>query len=83
VFSLRNKSVLVTYDPKLVKQPKESAPEKAKVLQPSTVELITERSKEVLKFVAITAVGAYAAVKTIDTLSQIAVKKTKSADNEK
>lgn len=53
-----------------------------KVLHPDTVKLITERSKEVVKYVAFAVVGVYATVKTIDTLSQIAVKKTKSADNE-
>lgn len=55
---------------------------KDKVLHPETVKLITERSKEVVKYVALSAVGVYAAFKTIDTLSQIAVKKTKSADHE-
>jgi len=51
-------------------------------LRPETVAVIADRTKEVAKYVAITAVAAYAAVKTIDTLSEIAVKKTKSADNE-
>lgn len=60
---------------------KKSTPDEDKYLRPETVKLIAERSKEVAKYVALTAVGAYAAVKTIDTLSQIAVKKTKSADN--
>lgn len=57
------------------------APGEDKVLRPETVQLVAEKSKEVAKYVALTAVAAYAAVKTIDTLSQIAVKKTKSADN--
>lgn len=52
-----------------------------KILRPETVQLISEKSKEVAKYVALTAVSAYAAVKVIDTLSKIAVKKTKSADN--
>jgi hypothetical protein len=50
------------------------------VLRPQTVNLVAEKSKEVAKYVAVTAVAAYAAVKFIDTLSKIAVKKTKSAD---
>lgn len=58
-----------------------TAPGEDKVLRPETVQLISEKSKEVAKYVALTAVAAYAAVKTIDTLSKIAVKKTKSADN--
>lgn len=52
-----------------------------KILHPDTVKLIAEQGKKVVRYVAITVVGAYAVVKTIDTLSQIAVKKTKSAEN--
>lgn len=59
-----------------------TTPGENKTLRPETVQLITERTKDVAKYVALTAVGAYAAVKFIDTLSQIAIKKTKSADNE-
>lgn len=58
-----------------------TAPGEDKFLRPETVQLVAEKSKEVAKYVALTAVAAYAAVKTIDTLSKIAVKKTKSADN--
>ncbi|AVD99459.1 hypothetical protein SEA_BING_37 [Streptomyces phage Bing] len=58
-----------------------TAPGEDKILRPETVQLVAEKSKEVAKYVALTAVAAYAAVKTIDTLSKIAVKKTKSADN--
>ena len=54
---------------------------KEKIFTPDAVKLITERTKEVVKFTALAVVGTYAAVKTIDTLSAIAVKKTKSADN--
>jgi hypothetical protein len=62
---------------------KDATPDEDKFLRPETVKLIAERSKDVAKYLALTAVGTYAAFKTIDTLSQIAVKKTKSADNEK
>jgi NADPH-dependent 7-cyano-7-deazaguanine reductase QueF len=55
--------------------------EKKKIFTEDAVNLITERGKDAVKFLAIAVVGAYAAVKTIDTVSQIAVKKTKSADN--
>lgn len=58
------------------------APGEDKIIHPDTVKLIAERSKDVVKYVALTAVGVYATIKTIDTLSQIAVKKTKSADKE-
>lgn len=49
-------------------------------IKPETVKLAAEKTKEVLKFAAITVVGAYAVVKTIETISEIALKKTKSAD---
>lgn len=52
-----------------------------KMPNPETVKLIAERGKDVARYVAITAVAAYAAIKTIDTMSQIAIKKTKSADD--
>ena len=58
-----------------------TTPGEDKFLRPETVQLVAEKSKDVAKYVALTAVAAYAAVKTIDTLSKIAVKKTKSADN--
>lgn len=61
---------------------KNTTPGEDKFLRPETVQLIAERTKEVAKYVALTAVGVYATVKTIDTLSQIALKKTKSADKE-
>lgn len=67
---------------KIVKTPKDSTPSEDKFLRPETVELVKKHSKDVAKFVAITAVGAYAAIKTIDTVSKIVLKKTKSADNE-
>lgn len=53
-----------------------------KILHPETVKLIAERSKDVVKVLALTVVGVYATIKVVDTLSQIAVKKTKSADKE-
>jgi hypothetical protein len=74
----RTPKVQVTF-PK--KDDKKATPDEDKFLRPETVKLIAERSKDVAKYIALTAVGAYAAFKTIDTLSQIAIKKTKSADN--
>ena len=49
-------------------------------IRPETVKLAAEKTKEIAKFVAITAVAAYAAVKTVETISEIVLKKTKSAD---
>lgn len=64
------------------KKDKNSTPGEDKILQPETVKLIAERSKEVVKYVALSAVGVYAAFKAIDTVSQVIVKKTKSADQD-
>lgn len=61
---------------------KNDNPDDGKKLQPETVAAIADRAKEVVKHVSIAVVGVYAAFKTIDTLSQIAIKKTKSADQE-
>lgn len=59
---------------------KSSNPTDEPFIRPETVKLAAEKTKEVAKFLAITAVGAYAAIKAIETLSEIALKKTKSAD---
>lgn len=56
----------------------------------TTIEELTEDSanyiedvgKELIKYFAIAAVTAYVVIKAVDTASKIAVKKTKSADNE-
>lgn len=53
-----------------------------RILHPNAVKLIAERSREVVKFTAITVIGAYAAIKTIDTVSQVIIKKTRSADQD-
>jgi len=66
-----------------VKKNAESSPSgKDKILHPDTVKLVTERSKDVVKFTALTVIGAYAAIKAIDTASQVIVKKTRSADKD-
>jgi hypothetical protein len=64
------------------KKTEDSTPGEDKILHPETVKLIAERGKEAVKYVALAAVGAYATIKVIDTLSQIAIKKTKSADKD-
>lgn len=60
----------------------DTAPAESHILHPDTVKAIAENGKTFVKHVALAAIGVYAAVKAIDTVSQIAVKKTKSADNE-
>lgn len=57
-------------------------PAKDKILHTETAKLITERSKELVKYVALTVVAAYVVAVAADTARQIAVKKTKSADKE-
>jgi hypothetical protein len=65
------------------KKNEDSLTEETKILHPDTVKLIAERGKEAVKFTALAVIGVYAAVKAIDTASQVIVKKTKSADQEK
>jgi hypothetical protein len=67
---------------KTPKKQQDSTPGSDNFLRPETVKLITEKTKEVAKVLAITAVAAYVVVKAVDTASQIALKKTKSADKE-
>lgn len=52
------------------------------VINPETVQLIEEAGTRFVKKIALTVVAVFAAVTVIDTLSEIAVKKTKSADSE-
>ena len=49
----------------------------------SSARLVNELAKDFVKYAAGAIVGAVVVIKAADTLSQIAVKKTKSADNEK
>lgn len=77
----KNKAVQVS----VVDRPKDGGgPPKIEenLLDEKTVKLIAERSKEFVKYTALTLVGAYAVIKTIDTVSQIALKKTRSADQD-
>jgi hypothetical protein len=59
---------------------KDSNNSEEQFIRPETVKLAAERTKEVAKFVAITAVAAYTAIKTVETISKVVLKKTKSAD---
>jgi hypothetical protein len=68
----------------LVDKPKneEIGSEEIKILHPDTLKLIAVHGKEVVKFIGIAGISFYAAVKAIDTASQVIIKKTKSADQE-
>jgi len=50
------------------------------VLNPDTVALIEDAGKRVVKYIALTVGALVIAVKAADTMSQVIVKKTKSAD---
>uniref|UniRef100_A0A8F3E9G0 Uncharacterized protein n=4 Tax=Rimavirus rima TaxID=2560784 RepID=A0A8F3E9G0_9CAUD len=60
----------------------DTTPEETHILHPDSVKAIADHGKTLVKHVALAAIGVYAAVKAIDTVSQIAVKKTKSADQD-
>jgi hypothetical protein len=71
---------------RLVRTPKKtenSDPTMADAIGESSARLVNELAKDFVKYAAGAIVGAVVIIKVADTLSQIAVKKTKSADNEK
>lgn len=71
---------------RLVKNPKknqDSDPTMADAIGESSARLVNELAKDFVKYAAGAVAGAVVLYKVADTLSQIAVKKTKSADNEK
>lgn len=77
----RRRAIQVSY----VKTPKidtTATPEEAAQIGATTAELVTETAKDVLRKAAIAVGAVIIAYKVADTLSQIAVKKTKSADQE-
>jgi hypothetical protein len=70
--------------PVLVKTPKENKDSSATMeerIGTASGELVTEIAKDVLKRTAITVGVIIVAIKVVDILGEIAVKKTKSADN--
>lgn len=70
----------------IVKAPKkteDSDPTMASAIGESSARLVNELAKDFVKYAAGAIVGAVILYKAADTLSQIAVKKTKSADNDK
>lgn len=69
---------------KIVKTPKNNEDRKItvdEILHPESVKLLEETGKRLVKYAAVTVVAVAVALKTVDTLGEIAVKKTKSADN--
>lgn len=83
MFGTKKKAIQLTVvDKPKTKKADNAAPGEDKVIHPDSVKLIAEQGKIVVGYVALAAIGVYAAVKTIDTVSQIAIKKTKSADND-
>lgn len=52
------------------------------IINPESAKLIEETGRKLIKHFAVTVVTVVVVIKAIDTLSEIAVKKTKSADNE-
>lgn len=52
------------------------------ILNPDTLKLLEAHGKKFMKHLAITVAAVVVGIKIADTLSEIAVKKTKSADNE-
>lgn len=65
------------------KKDKDETPETTvEELTEESANLIEDVGKELIKYFAIAAVTAYVVIKAVDTASKIAVKKTKSADNE-
>ena len=76
----KKKAIQVT----VVDKPKKTSatPEESHILHPDTVKAIAEVGKSFVKHVALVTIGVYAVIKAVDTASQIAIKKTKSADND-
>lgn len=79
---LKNKEARI----KIVKTKKEDNDEALstvnEILNPDTVAQIEETGKRWLKYIATTVVVTVGAIKVIDVLGDIAVKRTPSADNE-
>lgn len=70
---------------KIVKTPKDqddAVDIQTELIKPETVTQIEESGKRLAKYTVLTVFGAVAALKVIDILGEIAVKKTKDANNE-
>jgi hypothetical protein len=75
-----------TIQTSLVRNPKKtdnSDPTMADSIGESSARLVNELAKDFVKYAAGAVLGAVVLYKAADTVSQIVIKKTKSADNEK
>lgn len=79
---LKNREVRIRLEKAKKKKDDEESLPVEEVLNPDTVKLVEETGKRWLKYIAATVVVTVAAIKVIDVLGDIAVKKTASADNE-
>ena len=71
---------------KVVRTPKkaeDSEPTMATAIGESSARLVNELAKDFVKYATGAVLGGIVLYKAVDTISQIAVKKTKSADNDK
>ena len=64
------------------KDNEDSAPSVQQIINPESTKLVEDAAKRFVKNIAITVGVVILACKAADTLSQIVVKKTKSADND-
>lgn len=78
-----NRFAIQTRFVKTPKKTEDSDPTMVSAIGESSARLVNELAKDFVKYAAGAVVGAVILYKAADTLSQIAVKKTKSADNEK
>jgi hypothetical protein len=75
-----------TIQTRLVRTPKKtdnSDPTMADSIGESSARLVNELAKDFVKYAAGAVLGAVVLYKAADTVSQIVIKKTKSADNDK
>ena len=79
----RKRAIQVSVVKASPKKTEDSANPAATAIGESSARLVTELAKDFVKYAAGAVVGAVILYKAADTLSQIAVKKTKSADNDK
>lgn len=79
---LRNREVRIKLEKTKKNKDDEDSFTVDEVFNPTTVALVEETGKRWLKYLATTVIITVAAIKVVDVLGDIAVKKTASADNE-
>ena len=78
-----NRFAIQTRFVKTPKKTEDSEPTMASAIGESSARLVNELAKDFVKYATGAVLGGIVVYKAVDTISQIAVKKTKSADNEK